>query len=148
MILTNLQNFKRYTSLHPMFEKVAEALANTDFMKEELGRIEICGDELFINNVQPTCVAQEEQPLEMHIDYIDIHVLLEGKEAIGYKATEEVEVYSQEYNKEGDCALTKEAATSVVNLLPGDMCIVYPEDAHAPIIGEGQIRKLIVKVKL
>lgn len=148
MILTNLKNFDRYVSLHPQFAAVKKALETTDFLSLELGRFEIDGDNLFINNVQPTCVSEETQPLEMHVDYIDIHVLLEGKETIGYKATEEVEVYSQDYDKEGDCALTKEAATSVVNLLPGDMCIVYPEDAHAPIIGEGEIRKLIVKVKL
>lgn len=148
MILTNLKNFDRYVSLHPQFAAVKKALETTDFLSLELGRFEIDGDNLFINNVQPTCVSEETQPLEMHVDYIDIHVLLEGKETIGYKATEEVEVYSQDYDKEGYCALTKEAATSVVNLLPGDMCIVYPEDAHAPIIGEGEIRKLIVKVKL
>ena len=31
---------------------------------------------------------------------------------------------------------------------PGEFAIVYPEDPHAPVIGEGKIRKLIGKVKL
>ncbi len=33
-------------------------------------------------------------------------------------------------------------------LRPGQFCIVYPEDAHAPMIGEGTERKLICKVRL
>ena len=44
------------------------------------GRIELDGDNLFINNVNPTCVKESEQVLEVHRDYIDIHILLEGKE--------------------------------------------------------------------
>ncbi len=148
MILTNVKNFKRYLSLHPMFSKVLEVIENTDFSSKPAGRNEIDGDTLFVNNVTAQGVSADVQPMEMHIDYIDVHVLLKGNESIGYKATEEVVEYSQDYNKEGDCALTKEAATSTVNLHPGDICIVYPEDAHAPLIGSGEIRKLIFKVQL
>ena len=35
-----------------------------------------------------------------------------------------------------------------VTVRPGEFLIVYPEDAHAPIIGRGKLRKLIAKVKL
>jgi len=31
---------------------------------------------------------------------------------------------------------------------PGQCLVVYPEDAHAPLIGNGRIRKLVAKVKL
>ncbi len=148
MILTNTKNFDRYVALHPRFAAVAEALKSMDFLNLDLGRIDIDGDNLFVNNVAPTCVKQEDQPLEMHRDYIDVQVLLQGKEAMAYKAFHEIEVFSKEYEVEGDCALTKEAGTSLVHLTPGDIAIFYPEDAHAPLIGEGQIRKLIFKVKL
>ncbi len=148
MILTNVKNFERYVSLHPMYSKVLEVIKGTDFSTRPTGRNEIDGDKLFVNNVKAQGVSADVQPMEMHKDYIDIHVLLKGAESIGYKATEEVANYSQEYNKEGDCALTKEPSTSTVNLLPGDICIVYPEDAHAPLIGSGEIEKLIFKVQL
>ena len=52
------------------------------------------------------------------------------------------------YEKEGDCALYSDTPTTFVDLLPGQFMIVYPEDPHAPVIGEGKIRKLIAKVKL
>ena len=38
--------------------------------------------------------------------------------------------------------------TSYVDLLPGDFVILFPEDGHAPFIGDGSpISKLIVKVR-
>ena len=52
------------------------------------------------------------------------------------------------YAAEGDCALYSDAPTTFVDLLPGQFMIVYPEDPHAPLIGQGKIRKLIAKVKL
>jgi beta-galactosidase beta subunit len=33
-------------------------------------------------------------------------------------------------------------------LTDGQFAIFFPEDVHAPMIGEGLIRKLIIKVKI
>jgi beta-galactosidase beta subunit len=33
-------------------------------------------------------------------------------------------------------------------LHPGQFGIYFPDDVHAPMIGEGRIRKLIMKVKV
>ncbi|MBQ2362542.1 MAG: YhcH/YjgK/YiaL family protein, partial [Bacteroidaceae bacterium] len=30
----------------------------------------------------------------------------------------------------------------------GEFLLVYPEDAHAPLVGEGKQRKLIIKVRI
>ena len=38
--------------------------------------------------------------------------------------------------------------TSWLHLVPGQVAVFFPEDAHAPIIGEGKIRKMIGKVKI
>ena len=84
----------------------------------------------------------------MHHDYIDVHILLEGKETIGWKATEDLKEETKPYSKEGDCALYSDTPTTYVDINPGEFVLVYPEDAHAPVIGEGKIRKLIAKVKI
>lgn len=148
MIISNLQNSERIESLHPAFKVAFDYIKTHDLLHETCGRIELDGDRLFINNVEPTCVAEENQVLEVHRDYIDIHVLLEGKERIGWKALEELEDEKQSYDSAADCALYTDRPTTCVDLLPGQFAIVYPEDPHAPVIGEGKIRKLIVKVKL
>ena len=148
MIISNLQNSSRVESLHPLFKKLFDYVKTHDLLHTECGRIELDGDNLFINNSNPTCVTADQQVLEVHRDYIDIHILLEGKERIGWKAMEDVCQLKQAYQEEGDCALYTDTPTCFVDLLPGQFLIVYPEDPHAPLIGEGKIRKLIAKVKI
>lgn len=148
MIVSNLQNSERIESLHPLFKQLFDYVKTHDLLHTECGRIELAGDDLFINNVNPTCVSASDQVLEVHRDYIDVHILLEGKERIGWKALEDVTDLKQAYQKEGDCALYSDTPTSFVDLLPGQFLIVFPEDPHAPLIGEGKIRKLIGKVKI
>lgn len=148
MIVLRLENSERIESLHPLFKQLFDYVKNHDFLNEPLGRIDLDGDRLFINNVNPACVKPERQVIELHQDYIDVHILLEGKEAIGWKTIEELNEPIHAYSKDNDCALYADKPTSWVNLLPGEFVIVYPEDPHAPCVGEGKIRKLIAKVKL
>ena len=148
MIVSNLQNSQRVEGLHPLFKTLFDYVKSHDLLHADLGRIEIKGDELFINNVNPECVVAEKQVLELHRDYIDVHILLEGAERIGWKAIEDLTDEVKPYEKEVDCALYSDTPTTFVDLLPGQFMIVYPEDPHAPVIGEGKIRKLIAKVKL
>lgn len=148
MIISNLQNSSRVESLHPLFKKLFDYVKTHDLLHTECGRIELDGDNLFINNSNPTCVTVDQQVLEVHRDYIDVHILLEGQETVGWKALEDLTQETKAYEKEGDCALYADRPTTYVTLQPGQFLIVYPEDPHAPIIGEGKIRKLIGKVKV
>lgn len=148
MIVSNLENSSRVYDIHPLFKKLFEYLESHDLLNEELGRITIEGDDLFINNVNPQCVELEQQKLELHRDYIDIHILLEGEEKIGWKAIEDLEFECQAYDKDSDCSLFSDKPDVIVPLKPGQFLIAFPEDAHAPIIGEGKIRKLIAKIKI
>ena len=148
MIVSRLENSSRIESLHPLFKQLFDYVKTHDLLNAPLGRIELDGDNLFINNVNPECVPADKQVLEMHRDYIDVHILLTGQETIGWKAVETLEHQAQAYQKEGDCALYSDRPTLFATLQPGEFAIVYPEDTHAPVIGEGKIRKLIGKVKL
>ena len=148
MILSSLQHSERIEALHPLFKKAFDYIKSHDMLNTPCGRIELQGDDLFINNVNPTCVAASEQVLEMHRRYIDIHVLLEGEETIGWKAVEDVTKEMKPYDAAADCALYAEPAQDYASLRPGQFMIVWPEDPHAPAIGSGKVRKLIVKVKI
>lgn len=148
MIVSNLQNSSRIESLHPLFKTLFDYVKTHDLLHTEPGRIELDGDNLFINNVNPECVPAEKQVLEVHHIYIDVHILLEGNERIGWKAIEDVTQETKPYTADGDCALYADQPTTFVDLLPGQFAIVYPEDPHAPVIGNGKIRKLIAKVKI
>lgn len=148
MIISKLENSSRIEPLHPLFKRLFDYVKQHDLLNHELGRIVLEGDELFINNVELKGVSLEKQPLEIHRDYIDVHILLEGEESIGWKAIEDLTNETKPYEKEGDCALYSDRPTTCVNMKPGEFVIVYPEDPHAPAIGEGKIRKLIAKVRV
>ncbi len=148
MILTNINDCSRYESLHAQFKPLFDYIKTHNLLDMPLGRIELDGDNLFINNVELADIKAENQPLELHEAYIDVHLLLRGKERVGWLPINKINSYSQEYNSENDCALTKELPSTYMELAPGDIVIVYPEDAHAPAICDGTIRKIIGKVRL
>ena len=148
MIVSNLKNSSRIEVLHPQFKKIFDYVKSNDLLNAPLGRIEIDGDNLFINNVELTGVAKGDQMLEMHQEYIDIHILLQGRETIGWKALEDIDVISTPYAKDGDCAFSTDKPTSYVTMTVGEFTIAYPEDTHAPAIGRGKIRKLIAKIRV
>ena len=148
MIVTNLNNTERIETLHPLFKKLFDYVKTHDILNTPCGRIDIDGDNLYINNVNPECIPAEKQVLEVHRDYIDVQILLQGNETIGWKALEDSKEEVKPYEKEGDCALYSDTPTTWIHLVPGQLAIFFPEDAHAPVIGEGKIRKMIAKVKL
>ena len=148
MILTNLNDFSRYVALNPGFAALSDYLSGHNLLSEETGRIVVDGDNVFINNISVKGLAIPDQPLEMHRGYIDVHILLEGDESIGIKQLRDVESFSGEYDEAGDCLLSKERASNYIRLKPGDMLVCFPEDAHAPAIGPGTIRKAIAKVRV
>lgn len=117
MIVSNLQNSQRVEGLHPLFKTLFDYVKTHDLLHAELGRIEIDGDNLFINNVNPECVTRDKQVLELHRDYIDVHILLEGTETIGWKAIEDLKSEMKPYAAEGDCALYSDVPTTFVDLL-------------------------------
>lgn len=148
MILSTLQDCGRFEVLHPLFKKAFDYVKSHNLLDAPLGRIEVEGDALFINNSNPECVKTEKQVLEVHRKYIDIHMLLEGEETVGWKPLSDCRNEIKSYNEDEDCALYDEQAATYFKMQPGQILIVWPEDAHAPVIGEGKIRKLIIKVKI
>ena len=148
MILTDLNDCSRYEGLIPRFKQLLDFVRTHDLLSMPLGRIELDGDRLFINNSEPDCVEQDKQLLEVHRRYIDVHILLEGKERIGWCPFGDLKNISTPYDDEGDYMFYGDVPTSWVDLVPGQIFIAFPEDPHAPIVGEGKIRKAIAKLKI
>lgn len=149
MYIGKIAHSSRIEMLNPAFRTLFEFINKQDFNNLPLGKIELDGDNLFIMNLDiPQGAEITAQPLEMHRKYIDVHILLHGAEKIGWKPIEDIAAYIQPYSTDDDCALSNDKPQFFIDLHPGDICIVYPEDPHAPAISSGRIRKLICKVKI
>lgn len=148
MILTTLTDCERYVSLHPLFKTLFDYLKSHDLQQMPLGRIDILGDDLFINNSEPECIKAEDQVLEVHRRYIDVHLLLTGEETVGWLPLADCKAEHKPYDADSDYGLYADQPSTYFTLRPGMMLLVWPEDPHAPIIGQGKIRKAIAKVKV
>lgn len=147
MILAHLNDSDRYASLHPLFKQLFDYVKAHDFTHVPAERIVLDGDRLFINVADVTLKSPEEQVLEVHRRYIDVHFPLSREEVMGWSSLSVLATESmQPFNEEDDFAVYAERAQSYLTIHPGEFAIVWPEDAHAPIIGQGALRKLIAKV--
>lgn len=148
MILTTLADSGRIEPLHPLFKRFFDYVKEHDLLHAPLGRIEVDGDRLFINNVEADLTDAATQLLEAHREYIDVHVVLDGEEHFGWRPLADCAAVCQSYDPAADCALYADRPSSWLTLRPGQAAIVFPEDPHAPVVGEGRVRKLIGKIKL
>lgn len=146
MIFSALSQSSRYTALHPLFQRAFEYIRDTDLDALAPGRYAILGDDLFAIVEQVPAKTQEIAKLEAHRRYIDIQLVLEGDEAMGWKPLADCLNPVSEHSEERDIRFFHDAPASYVPVPPDHFCIFFPEDAHAPLVGNGSIRKVIFKV--
>ena len=83
----------------------------------------------------------------MPVGRIDIdgdNAYLKIEDAKGRKTEEAV---YERHDKYIDFTFYRDPVERVFTLSPGEFVIFFPEDAHAPCIGEGVIRKVVAKVR-
>lgn len=148
MILSDISDSKRYEVLHPRFRQFFDYLRANDLSGAPAGRIEVDGSNVFINVCETDMAPAACRKLEVHRSYVDIHIPLLQAETIGWKHTSDLGDSEKPFNEEDDFALYPESPSSMITVKPGEFLLVYPEDAHAPLIGEGRQRKLIAKILL
>lgn len=150
MILSTLAESGRVEHLHPAFKLVFDYVKSHDLTKVPAGRIALDGDRLFINVDDATLRTEAEQALEVHRSYIDMHFPLSGSERVGWSPLEALAAESsrEPFDVARDFALYDLPAATYFDVVPGQFYIMYPEDAHAPIIGSGTLRKLVAKVRI
>lgn len=148
MIHDSLKNTSQIEPLHPLFAKAFEFIRNTDFSRLEDGKYEIEGNELYAAIATITGKDQADAALETHNSYIDIQMPLSGVETIGWKAGDQLKEISKPYAEDKDITFFHDRPSSFTTVHPGEFAVYFPEDAHAPCIGEGTIRKVVIKVRL
>ena len=148
MIIDTLANAGKYTGLHKHFAKAFEYIASQNLETIEPGKYTIDGTELHASVSLKDGITAADAKFEAHNNYIDIQVCPSGTEQIGWKPRNSCTQPKGEYNTEKDVIFYNDKPDTYFNLQAGQFAIFYPEDVHAPMIGEGPIKKLVLKVKL
>ena len=149
MIIDTIQNASRYFSVHPLFEKAFEYINQNDLANTADGKSDIAeGLKAIISNAPGKTAETSLAKFECHNKNIDIQLCVNGVETIGWKPREKCVTPNGEYNDEKDVQFFGDTPDTFFTLTNGQFAIFFPEDVHAPKIGEGEIKKLVLKIKI
>ncbi|MGE4485469.1 MAG: YhcH/YjgK/YiaL family protein [Oscillospiraceae bacterium] len=96
-----------------------------------------------------TTIPADSGMFEIHREYLDLQVLLEGNEYILWNRVEKMTL-ADEYDPEKD-KLALKGEGSILEMQPGMCCILFPSDAHKGGRHIGlplKYKKIIIKLKL
>jgi biofilm protein TabA len=146
MILASLAETDRYLALHPLFARAFDFLRNTDLKALAPGKHDVQGEQIFA--IVEACAGRtrEEAKLESHRRYIDIQLVLEGVDEMGWKPVAGCVDPATDYDAARDIRFFNDVPSSWVATPPGSFCLFFPEDAHAPLVSTGMIHKVVVKI--
>ena len=149
MIVDTLNNASKYFSAHPLFAKAFEYINQADLANAADGKLDIADGlkAIFSNSPGKTKEASLSK-FECHNKNIDIQVCIDGLETIGWKPREKCTTPNGDYNTEKDVQFYNDTPDTFFQLTNGQFAIFFPEDVHAPMIGEGEIKKLVIKVRI
>ena len=150
MVIDKLSEINKYTSLHPRFAKAIDYIVTNNLLIAEPGTVLVDGEDIKAIIIEGNCVAKEESlaGFECHNTYIDIQIVLKGKETVGWRARTSCSSPKGEYSEEKDVLFYADAPTIFFELQAGMFSIYFPEDVHAPMIGEEPIKKVVMKVRV
>jgi len=146
MILDRLQNAGRYEQTHKGFKAAFEFLKSAKVVSLEPGRHAVDGDRVFVMINHDPGRGRSGAKLEIHRKYIDIQVVIAGHDEIGWTPAAECTQPNGQFDTTRDLGFFLDPPALWLPMPPGTFAIFFPEDAHAPLGGQGSLHKAIVKV--
>lgn len=149
MILDSLKNSAQYEALHPRFKTVFDYIKSHDLASMECGRYSIDSDDVFVVIQEWELRDKSQARLELHRKYIDIQVVLQGDdEVFGWSEKKDCLKPEAEFDEQKDVQFFTDVPQCFYSVAKGQFSILYPEDGHAPMLGEGFVKKCIFKIAL
>ncbi|MDA6070133.1 YhcH/YjgK/YiaL family protein [Flavobacterium sp. AC] len=149
MIVDSLQNAAKYFSLHPNFKKAFDYVQQTDISTLEEGAFEIAEGLKVIVIVGEGATKEESiKGFECHDKNIDIQISIIGPETFAWKPREKCISPNGDYSDKRDVRFFYDKPDMFFELQEKQFAILFPDDVHAAMIGEGTIKKIVIKVKI
>ena len=148
MLLCRQADFVRYTALHCRFEALARLLDTQDFAALPEGRHDLLGDDLYVVSA-PQAVTRPSAPLEAHRRYIDVQLVVDGTEEMGWAPLASLSTEAEPYDADRDIVFFHDPPLSVHRVTSRCLAVFFPQDAHAPLLGDGhRVHKCVFKVRV
>ena len=137
---TNLEN-------NAHFKKAQEFIRNNDLAGLPPGKHVIDEGNVWVNIIDAELRPAGKARLEAHDVFIDLHVPLSAPETYGVKPRSECTLPAGEMDPDKDILFFDDPIERTVTARPGETVVFEPQDAHAPLIGQGPLHKAIFKVR-
>ena len=147
MVTDRLDNVALYRSLSPRIAAAIDYVTSTDFSVIADGKYAIDGDRLFALVQRYTSKPMNEGRWEAHRKYIDLQVVVNGIEQIGYVSINQLN--AEPYDDAKDLIWLSGAAGQWFTLPAGHFTLLWPGDAHMPGVqanGPAEVLKVVVKI--
>ena len=99
MILDSLKNSALYENVNPRMKKAFALIASTDWTTMEPGIHELDGKDIYVNVMERELKQKPDAKLEVHNEYIDIQVLISGREeSFGWSERKDLKLPQGEFD--------------------------------------------------
>jgi biofilm protein TabA len=147
MILDHIDNSEFYLTLNPNFRLGFDFIRSFNPLSFKEGKNEIMGDEIFalvfnLNDFEPNT------KLEVHNKYIDIQYIVSGTDNMGWKNRLDCIKPENEFDSAKDYQFFTDTPSTEFLVKENQFTIFYPTDAHAPLLNNHPLLKIVIKVKL
>lgn len=150
MIVGKLKNLYRYKGISKNIDAAIDYLLNNDVLGMKPGKYIVDDGNVIINRDSYIANPIEKCFFENHEVYMDLQVVLKGKEVFGYTdISNKTLTKTVEYNVEKD--VTKYTCEDGVFItLEEGFALVYPEDVHLAkcMANDEIVEKAVIKIKI
>lgn len=146
MILDQLSAADKYSALHPGFAAAFEFLRTTKLADLSAGRHDIDGERMYVVINRAAGRGRAGAKFEVHRKYIDIQFGVSGTDEIAWRALPDCTQPTAPFDAGDDYGLFQDAAETWLVVHPGSFAIFFPQDVHAPLGGQGDLVKAVMKV--
>lgn len=136
--------------LSPKLQSVIEIAKDKLSTPIENGKYELFGESAFMMVVEDQTQPLEHRRSEIHRNYLDVQILLEGEEVFGYSLNPFAEI-EEDLLADKDVAFSEQLVDEkFIKVGAREFIIFYPGQPHRPLVatesGSASVRKAIIKV--
>ncbi|WP_300389843.1 YhcH/YjgK/YiaL family protein [Fusobacterium sp.] len=146
MIYGEIKELGKYKGISKNLDTAIDFILEDKYKNGVVGKNIVDGEKVYFNQPDsPMTKELAEGFIENHRKYIDIHMVIEGEEKIGYISNTDIKL-TKEYDDAGDYELYEGELENLFYLDPKKYIILFPGEPHMALIKGGEETKKIKKV--
>lgn len=148
MILDSVKFLSLYAGCIPELAKVVAYLKEVEQVGMPDTKMDIDGENLFVIPSRGAGKGTSDALLEAHDAYIDVQVCFGTAETFGWKNRNNCLAPLGTFDTEKDIIFFEDKPSTFLTIRKGEFVIFMPNDAHAPLMYDGEVVKLIFKIRV